>query len=84
MTLLVVGGHSRDIGKTSVVAGLIQSIRPPEWTAVKITHYADGARLLKGDPGRCAPGQRGFLLTEERAEATASVSSRRVRADLSG
>lgn len=39
--LLVVGGHSRDIGKTSVAAGLIEALRDCDWTALKITpHHA--------------------------------------------
>ena len=35
--LLVVGGHSRNIGKTSVVEGLIRRFRQKKWTALKIT-----------------------------------------------
>jgi molybdopterin-guanine dinucleotide biosynthesis protein len=40
--LVVVGGHSRDIGKTSVVAGLIRRLRHMRWTALKITQYGNG------------------------------------------
>ena len=40
--LVVVGGHSRNIGKTSVVAGLIRKLRDRKWTAVKITQYGHG------------------------------------------
>src|SRR6266496_6468264 len=32
--LVVVGGHSRNIGKTSVVAGLIRTLRGLRWTGV--------------------------------------------------
>ena len=35
--LVVVGGHSRNIGKTSVVSGLIRRLREYHWTALKIT-----------------------------------------------
>ena len=31
MALIVVGGHSRNVGKTSVVAGLIAALRGHEW-----------------------------------------------------
>ena len=31
--LVVVGGHTRDIGKTSVVTGLICTLPQWEWTA---------------------------------------------------
>jgi len=40
--LVVVGGHSRNIGKTSVVAGLIRRLRDRRWVAVKITQYGHG------------------------------------------
>ncbi len=40
--LVVVGGHSRNIGKTSVVAGLIRKLRDLHWTALKITQYGNG------------------------------------------
>ncbi|MCP5111870.1 MAG: hypothetical protein GY953_13650 [bacterium] len=39
MKLVVVGGHSRDIGKTSVTAGIIAGSRELGWTALKITQY---------------------------------------------
>ena len=40
--LVVVGGHSRDIGKTSLVAGIIRRLRDRRWVAVKITQYGNG------------------------------------------
>lgn len=40
--LVVVGGHSRNIGKTSVVAGLIRRLKHLRWTALKITQYGNG------------------------------------------
>jgi hypothetical protein len=40
--LVVVGGHSRNIGKTSVVAGLIRKLRERRWVALKITQYGNG------------------------------------------
>ena len=46
MTLIVVGGHSRSVGKTSVVAGLIAALPEFGWTAVKITQYGDGILVL--------------------------------------
>ncbi len=66
MTTVVIGGHSRNIGKTSVMAELIHHIRPPDWVAVKITQYGHGICSLNGEPCSCDPGEHGFLLTEER------------------
>lgn len=40
--LVVVGGHSRNIGKSSVVAGLIRALPEARWTAVKITRHPHG------------------------------------------
>lgn len=37
--ILVVGGQSRKVGKTSVVAGIIRTLVWAEWTAVKVTHH---------------------------------------------
>jgi hypothetical protein len=43
MTTIVVGGHSRNVGKTSVAAGLIKSLPEFSWTAIKIsTHCHPG------------------------------------------
>lgn len=66
MTIVVIGGHSRNIGKTSVMAELIHSIRPPQWAAVKITQYGHGVCSINGEPCSCDPGRHGFMLTEER------------------
>ena len=42
MAIVVVGGQSRNLGKTSVVAGLIAAMRERNWTAAKITQYGHG------------------------------------------
>jgi hypothetical protein len=42
--LVVVGGHSRKVGKSAVVAGLIRALPEGHWTAVKITHHGHGMR----------------------------------------
>jgi hypothetical protein len=38
--ILVVGGHSRHVGKTSVIVALIRAIPEARWTAVKITPHS--------------------------------------------
>ena len=53
--LVAVGGHTRDVGKTSVAAGLICALPEWQWTAVKITQYGHGACASQGDPCECAP-----------------------------
>ena len=66
MKSVVIGGHSRNIGKTSVMAGLIRRLRPPEWAAAKITQYGHSVCSLDGEPCSCSPGDHAFVLTEER------------------
>ncbi len=64
--LIVVGGHSRNIGKTSVVAGLISAMREANWTAVKITQLGHGVCSAAGEPCDCAVDPRHpYELTEE-------------------
>ena len=65
MKTVVVGGHTRNIGKTSVMGGLIQGLRWLDWTAVKITQYGHGVCSRDGEPCGCAPGEHAFVLTEE-------------------
>jgi hypothetical protein len=65
--LVVVGGHSRNIGKTSVVAGLIKRLRDRHWAALKITQYGHGVCSNEGKECECAPGdaEHPFALSEE-------------------
>jgi hypothetical protein len=66
--LVVVGGHSRNIGKTSVVAGLIRKLRDRKWTAVKITQYGNGVCARDGGACGCEAGPgEAFALNEEYA-----------------
>lgn len=66
MNLVVVGGHTRNIGKTSVMARLIGGFASLGWTAVKITQYGHGICSLDGQPCGCEPREHGFALTEEK------------------
>ena len=64
--LVVVGGHSRNIGKTSVVEGLIRKLRSYQWTAVKITQYGHGVCSHVGEACGCeTEPEHPFALSEE-------------------
>ena len=76
MALVVVGGHSRNVGKTSVVAGLISALREFEWTAVKITQYGHGVCSANGEPCDCATGDHSWAISEERDRSGESDTSR--------
>ncbi|HEX4605395.1 MAG TPA: hypothetical protein VH724_15450, partial [Candidatus Angelobacter sp.] len=54
MALVVIGGHSRSVGKTSVVAGLIAALPEFNWTALKITQFGHGICSADGKPCDCA------------------------------
>jgi len=70
--LVVVGGHSRNIGKTSLVVGLIRNLRDLRWTAVKITQYGHGVCSNEGAECGCeAEPEHPFALTEEYAAGDA-------------
>jgi hypothetical protein len=76
MAIIVIGGHSRNVGKTSVVAGLIAALREFEWTAVKITQYGHGVCSANGEPCDCATGDHSWAISEERDRSGESDTSR--------
>lgn len=66
--LIVVGGHTRNIGKTSVVAGLIQSLPHRDWTAMKITQFGHGICSASGvECDCCLAADHPFAITQERS-----------------
>jgi hypothetical protein len=76
VALVVIGGHSRNVGKTSVVAGLISALREFEWTAVKITQYGHGVCSANGEPCDCATDDHSWAISEEQDSAGESDTSR--------
>lgn len=67
MKLVVVGGQSRDIGKTLVVSGIIRGLKSLDWTAVKITPHAPGFDSAGIDAAGAGPAERNFVLAEEKS-----------------
>ena len=76
MAIVVIGGHSRSVGKTSVVAGIISALREMNWTAVKITQYGHGVCSANGEPCDCATGDHSWAISEERDRSGESDTSR--------
>jgi hypothetical protein len=76
MAIVVIGGHSRSVGKTSVVAGLIAALPEFHWTALKITQYGHGICSANGGACDCATDDHSFAVTEEREHSGESDSSR--------
>ncbi|MGP0018777.1 MAG: hypothetical protein ACLPHP_09435 [Candidatus Sulfotelmatobacter sp.] len=76
MAIVVIGGHSRSVGKTSVVAGLIAALREFEWTAVKITQYGHGVCSANGEACDCATADHSWAISQERDCSGDSDTSR--------
>jgi hypothetical protein len=76
MSLIVIGGHSRSVGKTSVVAGLIAALPEYNWTALKITQYGHGICSANGEPCHCASDDHSWAIAEERDRSGESDTSR--------
>lgn len=76
MAIVVVGGHSRSVGKTSVVAGIIAGLPEFHWTAMKITQYGHGICSANGKLCHCATDDHSWAVTEERDHSGESDSSR--------
>lgn len=76
MAIIVIGGHSRSVGKTSVVAGLISALPEFHWTAVKITQYGHGVCSANGEPCDCATADHSWAISEERDRSGDSDTSR--------
>jgi hypothetical protein len=54
MKVVVIGGQSRNIGKTSLTCGVIGGLPDRNWTAVKITQFGHGLCAADGKPCDCA------------------------------
>ena len=76
MSIVVIGGHSRSVGKTSVVAGLIAALPEFHWTAFKITQYGHGICSANGKPCSCACDDHSWAITEEKDRSGDSDTSR--------
>ncbi len=76
MPILVIGGHTRSVGKTSVVAGLIAALPSFHWTALKITQYGHGVCSANGEACDCATADHSWAVSEEKDRSGESDTSR--------
>jgi hypothetical protein len=76
MAIVVIGGHSRNVGKTSVVAGLIAALPEYHWTALKITQYGHGVCSMNGEACHCATDDHTWAISEEKDRSGKSDTSR--------
>ncbi len=76
MSIVIVGGHTRNIGKTSVVAGLIAALQEQCWTAIKITQFGHGVCSANGEPCDCETADHTVAITAERSRTSGTDSAR--------
>ncbi|MDP9051330.1 MAG: hypothetical protein M3O31_11520 [Acidobacteriota bacterium] len=74
MATIVIGGHSRNIGKTSVVCALISALPQLRWTAIKISQHEHG--VCSHTSELCDSLDQGIAIFEERDASAGTDSSR--------
>jgi hypothetical protein len=63
---VVIGGHARKVGKTAVMCGLLRSLEPLGWTAVKITQHGHGIHSVDSHEFDGETDEHPFVLREEK------------------
>ena len=74
--VIVVGGHTRGIGKTQLVCDVISAFRLANWIAGKITQYGHGVCAQNGENCACAPDEHVSAINWELQADTGTDSAR--------
>ncbi|HEX8836587.1 MAG TPA: hypothetical protein VF748_06610 [Candidatus Acidoferrum sp.] len=74
--VVVVGGHTRSIGKTQLVCDVIAAFPEASWIAGKITQYGHGVCAQNGENCDCAPTEHACALDWETHSDTGTDSAR--------
>ena len=74
--VIVVGGHTRSIGKTQLVCDIIHAFPETNWIAGKITQYGHGVCAKNGENCGCAPDEHSYAISWEKNAQTGTDSSR--------
>ena len=74
--VIVVGGHTRSIGKTQLVCDIISAFPKANWTAGKITQYGHGVCAQNGNDCDCAPDEHICAIEWEQQSQSGTDSSR--------
>ena len=82
MMRVVVGGHSRNIGKTQTACDILAATSDLGWTAVKMTRFGHGMCATDGKPCDCAVNDpvHPYVIAEERDRDGKEDTSRMLRA----
>jgi len=74
--VIVVGGHTRSIGKTQLVCDIISAFPKANWIAGKITQYGHGVCAQNGNNCDCAPDEHVCAIEWEAQPQSGTDSSR--------
>jgi len=74
--VIVVGGHTRSIGKTQLVCDVISAFPQANWIAGKITQYGHGVCARNGENCDCAPDEHVCAINWEVRADTGTDSAR--------
>jgi hypothetical protein len=74
--VVVVGGHTRSIGKTQLVCDVIAAFPQVNWIAGKITQYGHGVCAQNGENCDCAPDEHVCAINWETRADTGTDSAR--------
>jgi len=74
--VIVVGGHTRSIGKTQLVCDVIAAFPDANWIAGKITQYGHGVCAQNGENCDCAPTEHVSAFAWETRSDTGRDSAR--------
>ena len=74
--LMVVGGHTRSIGKTQLVCDLVAALPDANFIAGKITQYGHGVCAQNGEHCGCAPDEHASAFSWEESATSGTDSAR--------
>ena len=74
--LIIVGGHTRSIGKTQLVCDLVAALPEANFIAGKITQYGHGVCAQNGEHCGCAPDEHASAFSWEESATSGTDSAR--------
>src|SRR5713101_942286 len=74
--VVVVGGHTRSIGKTQLVCDVISAFPEANWIAGKITQFGHGVCAQNGENCDCAPAEHSAAMDWEKHAGSGTDSAR--------
>lgn len=80
MAVVAVGGHTRNIGKTTLAIQILSAMRHLQWTAIKITQFGHNVCSANGEPCDCSTGEHAIAISEERSTTSGKDTARMLQA----